>query len=79
MLPTSVGNKATLQGNQKSPCVANLNVEGGSILMFQTILAVNPIRKAVVADRHNYADRHNPITYVMLQDSEKFKLSNSRK
>ena len=26
----------------------------GSILMFQTILAVSPIRKAVVADRHNY-------------------------
>ena len=39
-------------------------VEGGSILMFQTILAVSPIRKAVVADRHNHADRHNPITYV---------------
>jgi hypothetical protein len=37
----------------------------GSILMFQTILAVSPIRKAVVADRHNYADRHNPITYVI--------------
>jgi hypothetical protein len=36
----------------------------GSILMFQTILAVSPIRKAVVADRHNYTDRHNPITYV---------------
>ena len=54
-------------------------IERGSILMFQTILAVSPTRKAVVADRHNYADRHNPITYVMLQDSEKFKLSNSRK
>jgi hypothetical protein len=36
----------------------------GSILMFQTILAVSPIRKAVVADRHNYTGRHNPITYV---------------
>ena len=31
---------------------------GGSILMFQTILAVSLIRKAVVADRYN------PITYV---------------
>jgi hypothetical protein len=30
---------------------------GGSILIFQIILAVNLIRKAVVADRHNYADR----------------------
>jgi hypothetical protein len=38
----------------------------GSILMFQTILAVSPIRKAVVADRHNYTDRHNPITYVII-------------
>jgi hypothetical protein len=28
----------------------------GSILMFQTILAVSPIRKAVVADRHNYTE-----------------------
>jgi len=36
----------------------------GSILVFQTILAVSPIRKAVVADRHNYADRHNPIAHV---------------
>jgi len=34
--------------------------------MFQTILAVSLTRKAVVADRHNYADRHNPITYVTL-------------
>ena len=25
----------------------------GSILVFQTILVVSPIRKAVVADRHN--------------------------
>jgi hypothetical protein len=33
--------------------------------MFQTILAVNLIRKAVVADRYNYADRYNPITYVI--------------
>jgi len=41
-------------------------VERGSILMFQTILAVSLTRKAVVADRHNYADRHNPITYVKL-------------
>ena len=40
-------------------------VERGSILMFQTILAVSPTRKAVVADRHNYANRHNPITYVI--------------
>ena len=39
-------------------------IERGSILMFQTILAVSQTRKAVVADRHNYADRHNPITYV---------------
>ena len=31
--------------------------------MFQTILAVNLTRKAV-ADRYNYANRHNPITYV---------------
>ena len=41
-------------------------IERGSILMFQTILAVSPTRKAVVADRHNYADRHNPITYVSI-------------
>ena len=40
-------------------------VEWGSILMFQTILAVSPTRKAVVADRYNYADRYNPITYVI--------------
>ena len=40
-------------------------VERGSILMFQTILAVSPTRKAVVADRHNYADHYNPITYVI--------------
>ena len=40
-------------------------VERGSILMFQTILTVSPTRKAVVADRHNYADRHSPISYVI--------------
>ena len=44
--------------------VAVALVAKGSILMFQTILAVRPIRKAVVADRHNYADRHNPIAHV---------------
>jgi hypothetical protein len=38
---------------------------GSSILMFQNILAVSLTRKAVVADRHNYTDRHNPITYVI--------------
>ena len=34
--------------------------------MFQTILAVSPIRKAVVADRHNYNDRYNPITDISI-------------
>ena len=39
-------------------------VKKGSILMFQTILAVSPIWKAVV-DYYNYADCHNPITYII--------------
>ena len=47
-------------------------IERGSILMFQTILAVSPTRKAVVADRHNYADRHNPITYVTLRTPDRY-------
>jgi hypothetical protein len=46
-------------------------VERGSILIFQTILAVSLTRKAVVADRHNYADRYNPITYVSKTRLEK--------
>ena len=36
----------------------------GSILVCETVLAVSPIRKAVVADRHNQADHHNPIPHV---------------
>ena len=40
----------------------------GSILVFQTVLAVSPIKKAVVADRHNQADRHNPIPHVRAID-----------
>jgi hypothetical protein len=39
-------------------------VKRGSILMFRTILAVSPIRKAV-------ADYYNPITYVMLTNINK--------
>ena len=31
--------------------------------MFQTIFAVNSIRKAV-ADCYNYANYYNPITYI---------------